>query len=628
MADDDDTKPKLTVIDGGEPGEKPRKKDTKAGRIVSGVVAGALERIDRRERDRIPDPARGEKRDNVAPGKWTPDAYGMPPDCPVQPLGVEGRTFHMVDALGKLFSVGGDHGAFGQEAIRQAFAGRINYAYWAFPQWSAAGDVNGIKATHVQDVLFDACARKGLWSPADKVRGRGAWAEGPREASRLVYHCGDHVWVDRKSHETGARGGYFYPRDEPLPSPWPRPVEDADNPAGEIVQMFRAWDWARPDIDPLIMTGWVMAAVVAGALEWRPSVWIVSDAGAGKSTLQRMVREVLKGLIVAAENTTAAGLYQHLKFDARPVSLDELEYAPNQAKRIEDIVSLARIAASGGTMRRGGADHSGTQFTSQSLFLFSSINVPPLPAQDLSRMAVLRLKPLDAGRAPVLAPAMIETILPRLMRRLADRWREFQPLLATYRKGFFEAGHSQRSQDTHGVFLALAHLALGDEGMEAAGYRVDDPRGFAEIIGHEAKPKPNWRQAIDHLLSRPIEAFRSGTRKTVGQVLYELHHAQEGMTEATASELLGAAGLGLRLVNDGNLADGWWLAVPANGLVTDLFRGSIWEAGPTGAAGFTEALRQGPADVISSDKAINRVRVAGSQVRCTMVRWLRLDQME
>jgi hypothetical protein len=636
MSDDtNDDKPKLTVIDGGAPkgadpaGAKPR---GHASKVASGIVAGALQRIDRRAGKDIPDPARGQKRDGVPPGKWTPDADGLPPDCPVKPLGVDGRVFYMVDAMGQLFAVGGDHGAFGQEAIRAAFAGRIDYLYWAFPQWSAAGDVNGIKANWVQDVMFDACARRGLWTPADRVRGRGAWAEGPAEASRLIYHCGDHLWSDGKTAETGARASYFYPRAVPLPGPWPEAIDDAMNPVGELVDMFRQWDWSRPHIDPLIMTGWVMAAVVAGALPWRPSIWVVSDAGAGKSTLQMMVREVLDQLVLIAENTTAAGIYQTLKNDARPVSLDETEYDPDQGRRIQDLVSLARIAASGGTMRRGGSDHAATQFTARSVFFFSSINLPPLPPQDLSRMAVLRLKPLEAGRAPVKAPRMMETILPRLMRRLADRWREFPALFAAYRQAFYEEGHSQRSQDTNGVFLALAHLALGDEGMERAGYRVDDLRGFACEIGHEAKPKPNWRAAIDHLLSRPIEAFRGGSRQTVGQVLFRLHNGDrsdvEPLSEQQAADLLAAAGLGLKRVEADNLADGWWLAVPNGGLVSELFKGSIWQAGPTGAAGFTEAIRQGPPTVVCFDKEINRARVAGLPCRCTLVKWLELDALE
>ena len=113
--------------------------------------------------------------------------------------------------------------------------------------------------------------------------------------------------------------------------------------------------------------------MLGGALEWRPMVWVAGDKGTGKSTLQKVVKGVFgRGGLIPAVDASAAGLWQSLGHSSLPVALDEVE-SEEDNRRNNNLLKLARVAASGGQMLRGGSDHKQASFTVRSCFLFSSI---------------------------------------------------------------------------------------------------------------------------------------------------------------------------------------------------------------------------------------------------------------
>ena len=76
-----------------------------------------------------------------------------------------------------------------------------------------------------------------------------------------------------------------------------------------------------------------MLSFLSGALEWRPSTFITGDKATGKTTVQKVFKGVLGGWLVQAADTTAAGIYQRVKHDALPVSVDELESERDPVKQ-------------------------------------------------------------------------------------------------------------------------------------------------------------------------------------------------------------------------------------------------------------------------------------------------------
>jgi hypothetical protein len=165
--------------------------------------------------------------------------------------------------------------------------------------------------------------------------------------------------------------------------------------------------------------------------------------------------------MVKASDATAAGLWQAVGHASLPVALDELESEEDNRKN-SNIIKLARHAASGGQTLRGGSDHKGTDFTVRSAFLFSSILMPPMLGQDVSRMAVLQLNALAGVSPPALEPVLLAQFGAIFRRRILDHWHRFPELLESWRQALSTKGHSGRSADQFGTLMACADLLLSD----------------------------------------------------------------------------------------------------------------------------------------------------------------------
>jgi hypothetical protein len=569
------------------------------------------------------DPEPGASRNDVMPGQWSPDALGLPPDCPVTPLGVDGTTNWFLDPIGQLY---GYCKPYGQADTLELFRGRHLYLYWAWPKYKGRSEdtiaVDGWKNEKARETLIAAATAKGPWSATEKVRGRGCWGDGK---GGLVLHLGNRLITGKQDQPPGEVDGHVYPTRPRIPGPygWPRPIDVAVNPVAMLRAMLSTWSWSRPDVDPHLLIGWIGVALLGPALPWRSAVFLTGDKGSGKSTLQELLKHILGDWLVQTTNTTAAGIYQRIGQDGLPVAVDEFE-AKADNTRGKSLLELARQASSGGLMLRGGDRHHGVEFQARSAFIFSSINAPPMEPQDLSRFALLRLHKLKAGTKP---PDLNETALGlvgrQILRRLLEEWPRFVETWAAFRDELAGAGMDGRGQDTFGTLLAVADM------IEHRGWDADrlstvadgDVTPWRDVM-HVARmaefddASENWRLCLDHLLSVPVEAWRNGTRTTVGQVLEAWFVGDEslGNDVKEVRKLLGQAGLTLE--RRGRPGGGDWLAIPnQNPLTRRLFEGTKW-GGEAGAGVWSGALRQAPREDVWT---LGQPRVNGVKCKCTLV---------
>ncbi|MGJ0393022.1 MAG: hypothetical protein ACR650_09730 [Methylocystis sp.] len=611
----------------------------------------------RLERAQIEDPPLGcpirVGETEIFPGEWTPDALGLPQEhpCPVAPLGVDERTLYLQDALGQFVET--PRGEMGRLLIMSWFGERQDYLPWAWPAYSRRakrGEPNivGWAPEDVQAAIIRAASRLGPFNPLDKVRGLGAWRGRDGE---LIWNAGPVLYRtsqkrktrhgdEYKPQPTGLVEGKFYTRRHDILEPWPEALTSRESPAGEVLRWLKTWNWERPDIDPVLFFGWLCAALIGGALDWRPAVFVIAARGTGKSTLQELVGSVLGEAMVKTADATAASIYQHVRNDSVAVCVDELEGEADNRKTM-GVVKQARLAASGGLILRGGANGVGTEFKARSCFFFSAINPPPLEPQDHSRMAILRLRPLPPDvKTP---PALSETVGPMLLRRMMDGWAGLPETLAAYQAVLRRGGHDKRGQDTFGTLLACAEIALGAETMDAMGVPGlwdDGADWWGRVLPPPEDMTDNWRQCLEYLLTCPVEAWRGQTRQTVGRVLRDLEELQqsqvgadgelfedensEGFAFLKARDMLQNVGLGLLPKGKhAPMSDGWILAVPPNSsALAKLFRDSKW-AGAAGVGGWDNALRQGPEEIVwrgDGARKCNRLYINGVQSRCTLVR--------
>ena len=633
-----------------------------AGGASANVVALADAARDLgRQKRRRQDPPPRVARNDCPPGKWTPNNLGLPKEdpCPVEPLGIEGEYFHLVDSSGQFRSLAA--GDFSHAGIQGLFASVPNWPQWAWPRYGRASKpgegetpkeppIKSFDDDATRSALMLACTRRGLFSPVDKLRGRGMWVS---KGGGLIYHAGEELWTYDKGKErptvmeTGLHEGFFYPRFPALPAPWTEKIPPAAAPARELLQTLRKWNWARPDVDPLLMLGWIGVAYLGGALDWRSAVILLGDKGTGKSSLQDGLKDLFGEALFHSADTSAAGIYQVMKQDTRPVALDELEPGADPRKT-QNVVQLMRDASSGAIGRRGGSDGLASQFQMRSAFLFSAINNPLHQAQDLSRVASLRLWPLKEGQTE--APAIDADTCGRMVLATVMReWHRFHETRAEYMKALAAGGHDARGQKTYGTLIAAMDLLLGDAAAELEVPLTEDLAWWTEHLSADALPEieeatPNWRSCVKAILNNQVEPWRGGRRSTVSQCLADLEEGEDRAatdedkyTRSQAIRDLASTGLGLvhadvladKLSREGNISkaraleelglkpdDTWLLAVPGNHpLIKKLLRETPW-----GAGGWRDALRQcHVAGVMITDKRVNRVSIGGEQERCTLI---------
>lgn len=533
------------------------------------------------------------------PGFEGGDAEGecypfLPPGCPVVPLGVTGKICYYLDELHQLHDLAWrEHSRLNIEGL---FGRKVDLVKVFWGKRDDNGKIKGWKPEEAAQALKAAAAWQGVWSPTERVRGAGAWA-GPD--GELIIHFGDKLGTfpavegaREQWSEPGVVNGMVYPCRPAILRP-AKHAEPAEGAGAEILTVLRSWQWARPEVDPFLMLGHLIAGVLSGALKWRPLIWVTGGKGTGKSTLH----EFLKGVVpfmVATSDASSAGVWQKVGFDSRPVAIDEAE-SEEDNRRLNNLLALARQAASGGVVLRGGSDHQGHEFTARSTFMFSSIGMPPLLGQDLSRMAILELRKLLPGtKPPKFTARQLEDLGRRLFRRIVDGWPRFAATLEAYRGAMEDGGHTARGADVFGTLLACMDLALFDDAPDPARLAqwslALKARDLAELAGDMAIE----HSCLLYLLTKRVEAYKGGQTHTVGEWVRfagardAFGHAEQAAKDA--NDILKSFGMEVREaptdVDTGKPK--WpglflWVAYRHTSLGT-VFQGSQW-AGRGGATG-------------------------------------------
>lgn len=505
----------------------------------------------------------------------------FPPGSPVQCLGISAdisgsQKCYYLDINGQLVGLeaGNRHGKNSMIAL---FGGRTKWLEANFPQWSAPQyEGRGAARTLVKDseiVGFDQaessraliveCARKGIFDAAGKIRGRGAH---PHGNGGLVIHYGNKLLVSQhrldgevKSftwRDVGLFEGFVYCAAAPTPRPWHERV--GPKPAETLLALLRTWRWRRPLLDARFLLGWIGAAMIGGALDWRPNVWITGGAGTGKSTINgrnKLLHLLFGEALFRTGNASAAAIRGSLRNATVPVMFDELE-ASVDTRQADAVVQLARVSSSGENMHRGSADQTVHEFTLASCFQFSSINIPKLEPQDRSRLGILELDPFPVGAvAPVLEEYNLPELGQKLQRRMIDGWHRFAVTKGRFHAALAKGGHSARACDQFGTLLACADILINElpaDDEEVAEWAGEcRPERMAEI----SEATPDHEECLWHLLTRQVQAKGNDERealgtwigRAVGSALTPLFEGDDLVARDKASDRLQQ--IGLKLVN-------------------------------------------------------------------------------
>jgi len=437
----------------------------------------------------------------------------------------------------------------------------------------------GFLAAAAADSLIRASYAAGVFDPA-RMRGRGVWLD----AGRTVVHLGDRLIVDSKATPIPDLDTiHIYEQARALPIGIAEAASDDE--ARRLLRVCTEAAWANPDRDGRLLAGWIVCAMVCGALRWRPHLWITSEAGGGKSwILDNIIRPSLRELVLVVQSKTSeAGIRGELGSDGRPVLFDEAETQNDSDRhRMQQILDLARQASSddGGAIVKGTREGGSRAYLVRSCFAMASVNLGLSQAADESRFVVLALGAGDPAQFAELKRRHAEAFTDGFAARLFARCLRLLPTIRHNADVLADAiartGAGRRAGDTLGAVMAGAMSLVNDHQITPAeADALVAEREWVRVAAAEAKPMPEWRRALARLVQHEVRYTNRNGRpevSTVGDLIGACIQGDESIAAADAEATLRRHGM--RVDNTGRLRIG-----NRSEAVAALFQGTPWATG-------------------------------------------------
>lgn len=452
------------------------------------------------------------------------------------------------------------------------------------------------------------CREAGYWDRTRPQRGLGVW---PGTAGRTILHRGQELWTfwrdPDEPHEVmtvaeamRARNGPIYA----LRPEAPAPDEPSTTEDGQWIRAkLDAWNWEPIGDDGLtgadVVAGWLMCGLMGAVAPFRPHLLLFAMFGSGKSTLIEFVHSLISALAGdVIDRFTPAGLANDLGGMARPVIIDEAEASPNAngPGPVEEALELIRRMATGaGGVRKMGTIGGGsiTQ-TAVGAVMMGAVNPVKLGSADASRIAEVKLLPLDQARQPgqpaFFKPASDEDIAkaiktaqmlaPHLLGRTLSQAGRYLDDLAMLKASFRKQGQSPRSADLVAALAAGRRLLMADHALDEI--EADDEAAFwsgllasrdqAEMISNPGA------DCLAHLMAWPSGKHEYDRVVSLGELVSKWWKGEERNVDNDSLENL-LKEFGVRPVMEPDLAGDLvpWLQVANNApALTRIFERTQW----------------------------------------------------
>ena len=363
------------------------------------------------------------------------------------------------------------------------------------------------------------------------IRGRGA-VRLPNGS--IAYHLGDRILMDGAEHDLDFTTDAHWLAEPPIPL-----IRSAtDKQMRDFAEAMLGYRWGGSQ-DARRMLGWTIAAMVGGALEWRPHILMVAPAGSGKSWLLKQIMTLMGPLVYTVSDATAAGIARLTAHTSLPVMIDEAEPSTGW---VMNLLALLRSAAGSDGLRIR-AEQGSTGFTSQQArfsALVSTTTSPRLTRADESRLTSVSfgekvedwlevkarikesLKAADAMRSRIVrAAADIARVADELGEEFQGQGMDSRTALSSASlsagwlawgldsKWVFSSTHVNDESGNPGQALLYEiitsrHRAAGEDSTIMAMLKdVDAVARIAELYGIKRAPSGDGMQDHDSLIIAP-----------------------------------------------------------------------------------------------------------------------------
>lgn len=474
--------------------------------------------------------------DGPAPPPPPDEPERVSDDCPVGFLGQHRSEFFFFDHHGQVIRLSARQISQGAEISALFGARGQGWLAEAMPARDKEGGIipHQFAVKHVHGWILERSERMGLFDPAMPTRGIGLWLAGKIP----VLHLGNtllwgHAWRRPGFREANALWPAYHAAARPAAPVPPEAVR-------KLETLLRRWNWREP-MGAEMMLGLWAAGMMGAAIPWRPHGFLLSEAGAGKSTLFKVLLAA-NPLSKLVDDYTEAGLRQVLSTHASAVLLDEAD--PDDAvaaEKLQRCIGLLRRASSGvgAVVLRGGAGGEAQTFTVVGSAIMGGTLPPALNAADASRitlMGLLRL-PKDAVEPSDDEIAEIEALAPGFLARAVSVLPRFPAAFAAVRAQILALdGGTHRVADQVGAILAARHIMMHDDEMPLLGDELAD-LGWAIPTEADREVDSSPRQCWSRLLDSSVESYRSGERPTVRRVLADALGPPDTVSSRAQSDL-------------------------------------------------------------------------------------------
>ena len=390
-----------------------------------------------------------------------------------------------------------------------------------------------IKVTQAQDWIQTKSQEMGRFDSL-KIRGTGVW----KDEDKFVLNTGSFLEFPngKKLEYHEFKSKYFYVSSSITFDELGE--KESDFAEGTQLQaLFDSQKWVSKK-SGLACLGWSLIAPMAGALTWRPHIWIEGKKGTGKSYVLENLMERLLGSFVfkGSGGSTESAVRRSVRNTALPIILDEMKITvKNDENKIYEKLNLARDASSdisairAVTARDGGVD----LFVVRSMFCFSSDQPPQIdhaidsrilraelksvPNEELAEFTKNKKKDSKLWISCLKNP---EKFRKRMFNRIERITKDIQ-FLSDY---FLSITGNQRESDNWSPIVASIWHLTNDS--ELQGTREGDVflKKWESYLSEEKESlNPDEDSVIENILGYSI-GLEMGKKLTVSEILTNYEH--------------------------------------------------------------------------------------------------------